>query len=108
LTADRASEASPLRLCSNLNLAPSSASNFMIRDRSVESVDPLASLRYRSIFSRVTNLFMAASQWHRKRCAFLAAEATPMSDTGHNLRCVIAPFLLFLQMIMGEFPEREG
>ena len=78
-----------MRLISNLNLASSSASNFIISDRSVAFVDPLASLRYRLIFSRVTNLSTAASKGLsdiQTACAFWAAEASSMSGSGHFTR----------------------
>jgi hypothetical protein len=88
LTDNRLSEASPLRLSSNLILATSSASNFMILDRSIESVDSLASLRYRSIFSRLMNLSTAASYGHRtfNRLRLLEVAASSMSGTGHFTR----------------------
>ena len=62
LTVDCPPRASPRRLRSTLNLASSSASNFIIRSRSAASVDALASLRYRLIFSRLTNLSIAVSR----------------------------------------------
>ena len=90
LTGDRPSERRSAPQF-QLNLASSSASNFKISDRSASVCRCARKLRYRPIFSRLTNYPLHPCSLQRLadtkiRCALLAAAASSMSGSGHFTR----------------------